>query len=129
MVIELKIMSFLNKIIGVFYEGRSFYSKGFKFDNKKTGKGMSGGTNSTYYRFEGNVFLVNFWLTIDPGGFWVMRNKLLLNVWVKGGRFNGFSDKASNGIQRVFSERFVGGRRKNVLKSDRSAFDHLLIHP
>jgi len=35
-------------------------------------------------------------------------------VWVQGGIFDGFSDKASYGIQRVFNERFVGGRKKVI---------------
>jgi hypothetical protein len=41
-----------------------------------------GGTYSANNRSEENVFFVNFWLSIDPGGFWVMRNKLFLNSWV-----------------------------------------------
>jgi hypothetical protein len=49
---------------------------------------------------------------MDHMGFRVMRNKMFSNVWVQGGIFDGFSDKASYGIQRVFNERFVGGRKK-----------------
>jgi hypothetical protein len=100
--------SFLNKIIGVFYEGRIFASKGFKFGNKKTCKGISGGSNNTDYRPNGDVFFVNFRLSIAPQGLWVVRNKLLLDGGVQRGRFNGFSDEVGDGIQRVFSERFVG---------------------
>jgi hypothetical protein len=108
----------LNKIRGVFNEGGSFSNKGLKFVSKKVGKGMSGSTYSAYYRSEGDVFFVNFRLSIDPRGFWVMRNKMFLNVRVQGGSFDGFSDEASYGIQRVFSKRFVGGRRKKVKSLD-----------
>jgi len=38
---------------------------------------------------------------MEPMGFKVMRNKT-------------FSDKASYGIQRVFKERFIGGRKKVI---------------
>jgi hypothetical protein len=62
-------MSFLDKVRGVFNEGGSFSSKGFKFDNQKAGKGMGGGTNSANYGSEGDVFFVDFWLSIYPGGF------------------------------------------------------------
>jgi len=55
-----------------------------------------------------------FGLFIDPRGLGIMRKETLLEVRIKGGRFDGFGDQVGNGANRDFSEGFVRGRRNKV---------------
>jgi hypothetical protein len=112
--IKVKTPCFLNKVNLVFNEGGSFPTKRFQFVGKKPSEGVSGSTYSAYNRFKGGVFFVNFRFLVDSRGLRIMGNKSFLSVGVQGRGFYGFGDEASNVVQRVFAERFVGGRRKEV---------------
>jgi hypothetical protein len=68
-----KITSFVNKISGIFNEGRGFSDKGLKLVSKVSGKGMSGGSYGTCYRSKRDVFFMYFWLTIDLRGLGFVR--------------------------------------------------------
>jgi hypothetical protein len=45
---------------------------------------------------------MSFGLPKDPWGFGVMMKEVLLDRGIKGGRFDGFSNQASDSINRVF---------------------------
>jgi hypothetical protein len=114
LVIKVNILSFVNEISGIFNKRGGFSDKGLKLVSKVRGKGMSGGSNGAYYRSERDVFFMYFRLTIDPWGLGVVRNKMLLDVRIDGGIFDGFGDHVGDGIDRVFGQRFVSRGREEV---------------
>jgi hypothetical protein len=73
---------------------------------------MCGGAYSVDYRFEGDVFYMNFRLPINIRGLRVTRNEEFFNIEARRRGFYGFGNKSGYFIGRVFIHMFIGGREQ-----------------
>jgi len=105
LITNVKILSFLNEISGVFNKGRGFPDVCLEIFNKKTSEGMSWGSCGTDNRSKWHVFLMDFGLSIDPWGLGVVRNETFLDVGFQGRRLNGFGDQVGDVVNRVFGKK------------------------